>query len=75
MKENGIQWWIQDFPNGGRQPLNLGQKSIIWQDCCCELHENERNWTEKWAHVRGVPPRSANGIKIDWHQIMFVVHA
>ena len=39
------QWRIQDFPDGGwgRQPLTLGQKSIILQHFCRKLHENERN--------------------------------
>ena len=27
-----IQWQIQDFPDGGRQPLDLWQKPIMWQD-------------------------------------------
>ena len=36
---------VADFPDGGRQPLSLGQKHIIWQDFCHKLHENERNWT------------------------------
>ena len=33
--------------NGGRQPLSLGQKPIIWQDFCWKLHGNERNWAER----------------------------
>ena len=40
------QWWIQDFPDGGCQPLSLVQKSIIWQDCRRKLHENERNFNK-----------------------------
>ena len=26
-----MQWWIQDFPDGERQPLVKAQKTIIWQ--------------------------------------------
>ena len=26
-----LQWQIQDFPDGGRQPLIFKQKPIIWQ--------------------------------------------
>ena len=34
-KTKGIdQWRIQDFPDGGHQPLSLGQKPIIWQHFC-----------------------------------------
>ena len=25
-------WWIQDLPDGGRRPVILEQKSIIWRD-------------------------------------------
>ena len=32
---------------GAPIPLNLGQKSIICQDCCQKLHKNEINWTER----------------------------
>ena len=28
----GSQWRIQNFPDGGRQPLSFGQKPSIWQD-------------------------------------------
>ena len=41
-----IQWRIQDFSDGERQPLSLGRKPIIWQNIHRKLHENERNWTE-----------------------------
>ena len=34
-----LQWWIQDFPNGGRQSLDLEQKPIIGSDFCRKLHE------------------------------------
>ena len=37
-------------------PPNLGQNSIIWQDFCGKLHENERIWTERQSHVLSVPP-------------------
>ena len=52
------QWRIQDFPGGAgrvgrRQPLNLGQKPIIWQDFCRKLHENEINRTHVGGHVPG----------------------
>ena len=30
---------------GGANPLNLGQKPIMWQDIYRKLHENERIWT------------------------------
>ena len=33
-----LQWRIQDFPDGGRQP-------IIWPKFPRKLHENEINWT------------------------------
>ena len=42
------------FPRRGRQLLNLGQKSIIWQDFCRKLHENERNWTKR-GHTSLLP--------------------
>ena len=35
------QWGIQEFPDGGCQPLNFGQKHTIWQDFCRKLHEQE----------------------------------
>ena len=31
-----FQWWIQDFPDRGATPE-------FW----VEMHENERNWTER----------------------------
>ena len=40
---------------GGRQPLSLGQKPIIWQDFCRKLHENERNWTARRAFIPSAP--------------------
>ena len=48
------QWRIRDFPDVN--PPNLGQNSIIWQDFCGKLHENERIWTERQSHVLSVPP-------------------
>ena len=33
------------FSNRGHHPLRLRQESIIWQEFCRKLHENERNWT------------------------------
>ena len=50
------QWGVQDFPDGGHQPLNLGKKTIIWQ----ELHENQRNWTERGKRASSVPLGSGN---------------
>ena len=46
----------QGFPRrGGYQPLNLGQKPIVWQEICQKLHENEKkNWIEK-GRVPGAP--------------------
>ena len=41
------QYRIQDFPEGGRQPLSLGQKPIIWQYFYLKLQGNERNWIDK----------------------------
>ena len=35
---------ISQMLGGGRQPLSLGQKSIIWQAFCQKLHENEWSW-------------------------------
>ena len=32
------QWRIQDFPDGGRQPLSLGQKPIIFGQIFAENH-------------------------------------
>ena len=40
------QWRIQDFPDGGGN-IGYGPKSIIWQDFCRKLLENEINWTER----------------------------
>ena len=58
------QWRIQDFPRwggGGHQLLSLGHKSNIWQDFCQELHEIERNCTERWCVSLAHPPSgSAN---------------
>ena len=34
-----LQWRIQDFPDGARQPLSLGQKPIIWQDFWMKMKE------------------------------------
>ena len=44
-----IEWSIPSGsdPDGGRHPLSLGGKTIIWQDFCRKLHENERNWTQR----------------------------
>ena len=54
-----IQWRILGFLDGGRQPLNLGQKPFIWQDVCRKLHENNRNRT---GGASQVPPGSSNAI-------------
>ena len=35
---------IQNFPDRGANPRG-GHQSIIWQNNCQKLHENERNWT------------------------------
>ena len=51
------------FPDGEHQPLDMGQKPIIWQDISRKLHENERIWTEKGARKSSStppPPGSAN---------------
>ena len=52
----------QGFPRsrgvGEQQPLDLGQKSIIWQDIHKKLHENERNQTDI---RRGVHPYNPLG--------------
>ena len=40
------QWRIQDFSDRGRQPLNLGQKAIIWQD-----------FTENCMRMKEIGPR------------------
>ena len=59
-----IQWRIQNYPDGGRQRLNLGQKPIIWQDFCRKLHENERNWTERGGGMSLPPFESTNVISL-----------
>ena len=43
---------LLSLPDGSHQPLNLGKKTIIWQ----ELHENQRNWTESGKRAPSVPP-------------------
>ena len=48
------------LPRGGRQPLSLWQKPIIWQDFCQKLRGKKRNWTKKGAHVHSAPLGSAN---------------
>ena len=40
-----MQWRIQDFLDGARQPLSLEQKPIIGQNFCQKLYESEWNWT------------------------------
>ena len=47
------QWRIQDFPDRGHQPLNLGQKAIIWQD-----------FTENCMRMKEIGPR---GGMCPWH--------
>ena len=45
----------------GHQLLSLGHKPNIWQDFCQELHEIERNCTERWCVSLAHPPSgSAN---------------
>ena len=45
---------------GGHQPVGLGQNTIIWQDFCQKLHEDERNWTQgRGASI--APLGTANG--------------
>ena len=44
-----------EFLDGRRQPLNLDQKPIIWQDFCQKLQENDRNWTGEGAGGACVP--------------------
>ena len=32
------------IPQTGAPTAEFGAKSIVWQDFCRKLHENERNW-------------------------------
>ena len=52
-----IQWWIQDFPLGGRQPL---MHTLFGKNVC----KSERNGSCWGGHVPAVPPGSANDIYI-----------
>ena len=55
-----IQWWIQDFQDGGYQPIILA--ILSWK-----LHESEKKkLTEKEAYI---PSESGNGN--DLHQCRY----
>ena len=45
------QWRIHNFPGGGTLASGFGPKTIIWQDFCWKLHENERNWPRRGVRV------------------------
>ena len=56
-----MQWWIQDFPEGGGStPKSVVIFQFFWQ----KLHENERIWTPTGARPRR-PLGSANGMFIE----------
>ena len=57
-----IQWWIEDFPEGG-QLQRLGCQPIIFANFPQKLHEIEEIWAEG-GRVPGSPPPpgSANEI-------------
>ena len=45
---NRSQWRVQDFPDMGSPTSEFGPKRIIYRpDFDQQLHQNERNWTEK----------------------------
>ena len=48
---------IQDFPEGGAP---TPKSAIIFQIFCQKLHENERIWAPRGAHVPGTPLGSTN---------------
>ena len=61
-----IQWWIQDFSDGGggtNPQSDIASLPIIWPILPRQLHENERNWTKRRrGHVPMTPPGPANEI-------------
>ena len=56
----GIQWLIQNFPRGTKSGERMVCQSIILQNVCRQLHENEIIWKER-GEGRGPPPGSATG--------------
>ena len=40
-----LQWWIQDFPDGGINSREGLRQPITGQNICRKMHENEKNWT------------------------------
>ena len=46
----------QRFLHGGRQPLILERKPIIWKDFYQKLHENIKNLTDSLARAPRAPP-------------------
>ena len=57
-KQIGLQWRIQDFPEGGATP-KVGVLTYYCEKKCQKLDEKERIWTQKrpWC-----PPWSTNAI-------------
>ena len=49
-----MQWWIQDFPEGGA-PTCEGAPTYYLVNLCQKLHENEEFLTQRRAHINGAP--------------------
>ena len=58
MDNNQVQWQIQDFPWGMPTP-EVGVLTYFFGQ---KLHENERIWTPRGAHIPGAPLRSATEV-------------
>ena len=51
--ENLLQWRIQDFPEGGREPSRGGREHAKFSR---KLHEIERIWTPRGGRASLTPP-------------------
>ena len=54
------QWWFQDFPHGGANHQDRGPNLLFSPNVSQKLHEHERNWTKRRAHVPGAPSPRPN---------------
>ena len=61
MQDGREQLQIQDFPDGGTNPIGSASTYHLVTVLPKKLHENERNWTEAGEGVKSACLGSTNG--------------